>query len=475
MYQGVIRRNWRTFYAVLAMMVDSGVLAVGFVLSARIDNHDLAVADVVVAYHHLLFYSIALFLGLSTALGIYRTISYSAFPRQLFQAGKAFMYVTAIVLSSLFLTHNLFYTRNFLLVYLLLTPGLYLLTWTMVRMLISSLQKKGYGRWNTLAIGADADLKHLMQRVEEYPELGYDIVSVLKVPMSDRGTGKVHVEPEVVESLAVQKNIGLIVLSSANLNGSFDQIEGLCRARRIGMRVVSPQSDYLFSKARLHDIAGIPLFTPERRRIDFFKTLVKRVFDIVGSSVSLMILSPLLLLVAIATRLESHGPVLFTQKRSLTDRDEPFDFYKFRSMFHEADEQKESLLHKNEATGALFKIKNDPRLTKVGKLIRKYSIDELPQLFNVLKGDMSLVGPRPLPATDFALLEEEDHMGGYFHQRAKAKPGMTGLWQISGRSDLGFREMVLLDLYYIEHQTILYDIEILAQTIPVVLFGRGAY
>jgi lipopolysaccharide/colanic/teichoic acid biosynthesis glycosyltransferase len=111
----------------------------------------------------------------------------------------------------------------------------------------------------------------------------------------------------------------------------------------------------------------------------------------------------------------------------------------------------------------------------VGRLIRKFSIDELPQLFNVLNGDMSLVGPRPLPVGDFKRMAEEDHMGGYYRHRANAKPGMTGLWQISGRSELGFREMVLLDLYYIENQTILFDIEILAETIPVVIFGRGAY
>jgi lipopolysaccharide/colanic/teichoic acid biosynthesis glycosyltransferase len=144
-------------------------------------------------------------------------------------------------------------------------------------------------------------------------------------------------------------------------------------------------------------------------------------------------------------------------------------------MYHEADEEKEHLLERNESTGALFKIKNDPRLTHVGKILRRLSIDELPQLFNVIKGDMSLVGPRPLPTDDFELLEEEDHMGGYFRHRDRAKPGITGLWQTSGRSDLGFREMVLLDLYYIEHQTILFDLEILLQTIPAVLFGKGAY
>jgi exopolysaccharide biosynthesis polyprenyl glycosylphosphotransferase len=308
-----------------------------------------------------------------------------------------------------------------------------------------------------------------------YPELGYDIVSVLNVPPEPGDDGAMHVRLETVEGIVREKKIGLIVFSSANLNGSFDQLEGFCKRRRIAMRVVSPESDYLFSRARLHDIAGIPLFSPERRRITLIKAAIKRCFDIVGSIIALTILSPVFLFVAVATKLESHGPVFFRQKRSLTDQDEPFEFYKFRSMIHSADEQKESLLHRNESSGALFKIKNDPRLTRVGRFIRKYSIDELPQLINVLKGEMSLVGPRPLPACDFALLQDEDHMGGYYRQRAKAKPGMTGLWQISGRSDLGFREMVLLDLYYIEKQSVLFDVEILAQTLPVVLFGRGAY
>jgi lipopolysaccharide/colanic/teichoic acid biosynthesis glycosyltransferase len=167
--------------------------------------------------------------------------------------------------------------------------------------------------------------------------------------------------------------------------------------------------------------------------------------------------------------------VFFTQLRSLSDDDAPFRFYKFRSMHDEADEQKDDLLGQNETDGALFKIKDDPRLTNIGRFIRRFSLDEVPQFFNVLKGEMSLVGPRPLPARDFTLLQEADHMGGYFRQRANAKPGMTGLWQISGRSDIGFREMVLLDLYYIENQSLLFDIEILAQTLPVVLFGKGAY
>jgi exopolysaccharide biosynthesis polyprenyl glycosylphosphotransferase len=252
-------------------------------------------------------------------------------------------------------------------------------------------------------------------------------------------------------------------------------VHNLCKTRGVSMRIMSRESDLLFSKVGLHDIAGIPVFVPEGLKVRFLKKLLKRAFDIIVSSLMIIIFSPVFLVVAVAIKLESEGPVFFRHRRSLGASDESFGFLKFRSMHDHADTAKESLLERNESDGALFKIKDDPRLTRVGKVIRKFSIDELPQLVNVLKGEMSLVGPRPLPVNDYAHLDRNDHVGGYVHLRSKVKPGMTGLWQVSGRSNLGFRDMVMLDLYYIENQTILFDLEILAQTVPVVLFGRGAY
>jgi lipopolysaccharide/colanic/teichoic acid biosynthesis glycosyltransferase len=144
-------------------------------------------------------------------------------------------------------------------------------------------------------------------------------------------------------------------------------------------------------------------------------------------------------------------------------------------MVKNADALKADLRQHNESDGALFKMRKDPRITRVGRFIRRYSIDELPQLLNVLKGDMSLVGPRPLPVGDFELVKEGDEFWSSIKDRDKIKPGMTGLWQISGRSNIGFKEMVLLDLYYVENHSLLFDLEILFATIPVVLFGKGAY
>ncbi len=457
------------------MIADVLVLCVSYIIAARLEHRYETLSGILVSHSHLLVYSLFVYIASFTAVGLYRTISNSSFQRHMFNAGKGYFIGSAIILSSLFLAQSLSYSRYFILLLFTILPLLYFTGWVVLRNLVNIAQEKGYGRWDTLAIGAEPALNRLIHKVEEYPELGYDIVSVLKVPHEPGDDGAMHVRADQVESLVREKRIRLIVFSSPNLNGSFDQLEELCKLRRIGMRLVSPESDYLFSRARLHDIAGIPLFTPMRRRTDSVKRWIKRIFDVVGAVFGLIFTSPIFLIVAIATKLESRGPVFFKQKRSLTDQDRPFEFYKFRSMHDSADEMRETLLQHNESTGALFKLKNDPRLTRIGKFIRKFSIDELPQLFNVLKGEMSLVGPRPLPVGDFALLEDGEHMGGYYRQRAKAKPGITGLWQVSGRSDLGFRDMVLLDLYYIEKQSLLFDIEILAQTFPVVIFGKGAY
>jgi lipopolysaccharide/colanic/teichoic acid biosynthesis glycosyltransferase len=241
------------------------------------------------------------------------------------------------------------------------------------------------------------------------------------------------------------------------------------------MRIVSREFESLFSKAGLRDITGIPIYEPKGAELLFIKRVLKRSFDVLGAIALLIALSPLFLLVAIAIKLESPGPVLFRHLRSLGAGDTPFSLLKFRSMRPQADTEKPTLLGQNESDGALFKIKDDPRLTRVGRIIRKFSIDELPQLVNVVKGEMSLVGPRPLPVKDYARIDENDHIEGYLRLRSKVKPGMTGLWQVSGRSHLGFREMVMLDLYYIENQTLLFDIALMAQTVPVVVFGKGAY
>ena len=196
---------------------------------------------------------------------------------------------------------------------------------------------------------------------------------------------------------------------------------------------------------------------------------IKRIFDFVASFIGLVLLSPLFLIVAIAIKIEDpKGPVFYSQIR-LGKKQEPFKMYKFRSMVVDADKHLKELLDENEIEGAMFKMKEDPRVTKVGEFIRKYSIDELPQLVNVLLGNMSLVGPRP------PLPREVKEYTEYDKLRLAVKPGCTGLWQISGRNDVGFHEMVELDLKYIDRRGFMFDIYVLFKTIIVFIHPNGAY
>lgn len=198
------------------------------------------------------------------------------------------------------------------------------------------------------------------------------------------------------------------------------------------------------------------------------KNKLKRMFDIFFAIFSCILFSPLILITAIVIKIESAGPIIYKQKR-VGKNGIPFDCYKFRSMVVDADVRKQELMDKNEADEIVFKIKDDPRVTRVGKIIRKLSIDELPQLFNVLKGEMSIVGPRP-PVP----VEVENYLFSHFY-RLDAVPGITGLQQVSGRSDVTFKRWIQLDLEYIEGQSFWKDIEIILRTIPAVILRKGAY
>ena len=195
--------------------------------------------------------------------------------------------------------------------------------------------------------------------------------------------------------------------------------------------------------------------------------VMKRVFDFVCSLIAIIVLSPLMLAVGIAIKLEDGDPIIFTQTRIGKDG-KPFKMYKFRSMWKNAEKYLSKLEEQNEADGPVFKIEDDPRITRVGKFIRRYSIDELPQLFNIIKGDMSIVGPRP------PLENEVECYTSYERQRLNVKPGLTCYWQCSGRSNIGFDEWMELDIKYINERSALTDLKLIFKTIPAVLKHDGA-
>jgi exopolysaccharide biosynthesis polyprenyl glycosylphosphotransferase len=222
------------------------------------------------------------------------------------------------------------------------------------------------------------------------------------------------------------------------------------------------------SRVDIEDLGGIPIIGVKEISITGWNLAFKRASDIVLSLAVLIFLSPLLLLISVAIKLDSPGPALFKQVR-VGKGGRRFICYKFRSMRQGAEEERPQLADLDEVVGPIFKIRHDPRCTRVGRFLRRTSLDELPQLYNVLRGEMSLVGPRPpIP------LEVEQYQE-WHRKRLEVSPGMTGLWQVSGRSQLTFDEMCLLDIYYLENWSPLLDLKIALKTIPAVLAGRGAY
>jgi exopolysaccharide biosynthesis polyprenyl glycosylphosphotransferase len=241
-----------------------------------------------------------------------------------------------------------------------------------------------------------------------------------------------------------------------------------CHQRGVTVHVAPSTMEILVDRAEFVPGESVPLFTLRPPVFEGIDYALKRTFDLVLASVGLVLLSPLLLAIAVAVRLSSRGPVLYRSVRPGM-AGKPFHCFKFRTMGQNADATQDDLEALNESSGALFKIREDPRLTPVGRLLRRFSLDELPQLVNVLRGEMSLVGPRPLPMRDFDRLED------WHKKRYLVLPGITGLWQVSGRSELDFDDLVRLDFLYLERWSMFLDLSILLKTIPAVLSRRGAY
>jgi exopolysaccharide biosynthesis polyprenyl glycosylphosphotransferase len=243
------------------------------------------------------------------------------------------------------------------------------------------------------------------------------------------------------------------------------------QAHRRGVKVrVAPRATELLIERRGEYVPGqgVPLFELRPPVFVGADWLVKRGFDLFVSLVVTIVGFPLWAMIALAIKLDSKGPVFYRDSR-IGLNEQMFGMIKFRTMRADAEAQQDELERRNEAEGALFKIKDDPRVTRVGAFLRRFSLDEIPQVLNVLRGEMSLVGPRPLPVRDYELLEP------WHRKRYLVLPGMTGLWQVAGRSSLGFDDLVRLDFYYLEHWSIWLDVSILLKTIPAVLGARGAY
>ncbi len=260
----------------------------------------------------------------------------------------------------------------------------------------------------------------------------------------------------------------LIVTDSDYSERQLLQIIEHAHRSAVKVRIAPKTTELLVQRAEYVPGQGVPLFELRPPVFVGAQWAVKRAFDLVVSALVIVVGMPLWLAIAAAIKLTSRGPVFYRDPR-IGLGEETFGMIKFRTMVAGAADQQAELEPENEAEGALFKIRDDPRVTSVGRLLRRFSLDELPNMLNVIRGQMSLVGPRPLPLRDHALLED------WHRKRSNVLPGMTGLWQISGRSDLSFDDLVRLDFFYLENWSIWLDISILAKTVPAVIGRRGAY
>ncbi|MEZ4736359.1 MAG: sugar transferase [Caldilineaceae bacterium] len=335
------------------------------------------------------------------------------------------------------------------------------------------LRHYGIGVKRVLLIGAGDVGRMVMRTVMARPELGYQVVGFLDDNVAKGQTdigpfkalGPVENCAQVLTQYAIDNVIICLPWQSHRI---IQRLLRTCEQAQIRAQIVPDVFQVTKHQLQVEELNGIPLLSTRALSIQGWNLILKRAADLLVTSVLGVLALPLMAIIALAIRLDSAGPLIYTQTR-IGKNGNPFTCSKFRSMVMDADELRSTLATLNEATGPLFKVRNDPRHTHVGRVLRRYSLDELPQLYNVLRGDMSLVGPRPNLPHEVAQYQE------WHKKRLSVSPGITGLWQVSGRSDLTFDEMVLLDIYYVENWSLALDLHILLRSIPAVLHARGAY
>jgi exopolysaccharide biosynthesis polyprenyl glycosylphosphotransferase len=328
-------------------------------------------------------------------------------------------------------------------------------------------------RQRTLILGSGIVAGQVVKKLQNNNQFGLVPVGIVDDEVHDIGTpdlpwlGRFKDLDAIIAVQQVDRVI--IAFSRASHEELLESIRA-CRDAGVAIDVVPRLFEFLDGVRALDQVGGLPLLSIGAPVLNSVSMAAKRGLDVVGSMFLLMLFAPVMLATALAIKVESRGPIFFRQPRAGRGNTS-FKLIKFRSMYLDADMRKQELEERNEAgDGVMFKIREDPRVTKVGRLIRRFSIDELPQLFNVLKGEMSLVGPRPLIFPEAAALDESWHL-----RRLELRPGLTGPWQVYGRSQSPFQEMVRFDYQYVAGWSLARDIELLLATLPAVISGRGAY
>jgi len=341
------------------------------------------------------------------------------------------------------------------------------------RFLRQHLRRRGLGVDRLLIVGAGEVGRTVMRHVVAQPTLGYHVVGFVDDDPEKAGTdigrfkalGNTANIPRLIKEMVVDE---VIITLPWMYHRKIVSIIAQCEREQVRVRIVPDMFQMTLSHLDVEDLGGIPMIGVRDITIGRTQGFLKRAMDVFISLTGLILLLPFFSLLALLIKLDSDGPVFFTQIR-VGKNENLFACYKFRSMRQGAEAEQEQLRALNEADGPIFKMRDDPRITRMGRILRRTSLDEVPQLFNVIMGHMSLVGPRPAPPSEVQRYQP------WHKRRLEVAPGMTGLWQVSGRSELSFDEMVLLDLYYIEHWSPVLDVQIMLRTFPKMVTGEGAY
>lgn len=341
------------------------------------------------------------------------------------------------------------------------------------------LKGKGIGVERIAILGADKEALSLAEKIEKNRKAGFHFAGFIlpsrHEPVPDLEGLKVLGTTEELPAIINEHSLDRLISTNGNpmnKRAFFDLLD-CCERMDVSFDFVPDFVNFVSNRVRLGEIDGLPLISIKNPGLKGWQRFSKRAAELTMVASSMLFLIPLFMVLALLIRLESPGPIFFRQERT-GKGGRHFRIFKFRSMYADAEVRRKELEAINEKSGYLFKIKNDPRITRVGKFMRRFSLDELPQIINVLKGEMSLIGPRPLPAQDLKNLSR-GRFGRWFEQRIKVHPGITGLWQVMGRSDTDFEDMVKYDIYYEENWSLWLDLQILAKTLLIVLKGSGAY
>jgi exopolysaccharide biosynthesis polyprenyl glycosylphosphotransferase len=465
------------------MVVDAGTIVVSAALATLYEKHTSPLAEVRGFWHGTLIHGrsmgilLAFLCGFaislmitSQRLNLYVPTKLGSILREQRSSVQACITSGLLLTGTLYLVHAEDIPRSIV----LLTVGLVTIALSLrrlvYRLLLYRSFEKGVGMRNVLIVGTGPEAQALRQHLESIRHLGYSFKGFIELPGSGFRTSSPSDDVVgILETLfqqARKKFVDEIFFTTPCERSIVQSVLAQARIHGVDLRIVPDMYEGLAWNNSIEYVGQFPTIPLHRGQVPEVKLLFKRALDIAFSAMVLIFLSPLLLVIAIAIKLDSPGPVFYLSER-IGKKGHIFRCIKFRTMVQDADQQRVGLMHRNEREGVLFKISDDPRITRLGRFLRRYSLDELPQFFNVLRGDMSVVGPRP-PIGSEVREYKLSHL-----RRLDVTPGITGLWQVQARQDPSFDSYISLDVTYIENWSVWLDIQIVLRTIGVVFAGTG--